>query len=306
MNRISICTVLFLLTSTAAAQDVLSVTDIGGESVSSSDIARVGIAECESTTPVIATVTTLMGTDEVDLWYGVNLNCSTAEERDEVDGGCEYIGHADTGINSFEISIQDLTAAFPTTCTSNENQVTVYALYTTTNEDRAAVDGFGTVTIEFDGVAPDAPEISSAAVSGDSEATVSWELINDEDASFELIDGGECESGPPDDDATPFATTAQRTDSETFNPATALNLEQGQSRGVYVVSVDLAGNRSEPSDEVCVTRVAVTGFCEVFNDMGGADCDEAGCSVAAPGSGESGSGAPLLFMLVAFLWTRRP
>lgn len=305
MNRISICTVLFLLTSTAAAQDVLSVTDIGGNSVSSSDVARVGIAECESATPVIATVTTLMGTDEVDLWYGVNLNCNTIEERDEVDGGCAYIGHADTGINSFEISVQDLTAAFPTTCTSNENQVVVYALYTTTNENRAAVDSYGTVTIEFDGVAPDAPEISEAAVSGDSQVTISWDLINDEDASFELIDGGECGGTPPSDDATAFATTAQRTDSETINPSTALELEQDESAAVYIVAVDLAGNRSAVSSEICVTRVAVAGFCDVFTEMGGADCDEAGCSVAAPGSGGSGSTAPLLFMLVAFLWTRR-
>lgn len=304
MNRISICTVLFLLTSTAAAQDVLRVTDIGGVSVSSSDIARVGIAECESTTDVLATVTTLMGTDEVDLWYGVNLNCSTVEERDEVDGGCKYIGHADTGINSFTVSVQDLTAAFPTTCTSNENQVTVYALYTTTNEDRAAVDGFGTVTIEFDGVRPDAPEISSATVSGDSQVTLAWELINDEDASFELIAGGACGSAPPDADATAFATTAQRTDSETINPEADLGLDTDESTGVYIVSVDLAGNRSEVSDEICVTRVAVAGFCDVFTEMGGTDCDESGCSVTAPGASGT-SGAPLLFVLVALLWTRR-
>ncbi|MFT5354179.1 MAG: hypothetical protein ACI9KE_001380 [Polyangiales bacterium] len=303
MNRISICTVLFVLTSTASAQDVLLVTDIGGESVSSSDVARVGIAECESATDVVATVSTIMGTDEVDLWFGVNLDCSTVAERDSVDGECVHIGHADTGINSFTISIQDLIAAKPATCDSNENQVTVYALYTTTNPDRAAVDGFGTVTIEFDGVPPDAPDISGAEVAGDSAVTLNWELINDEDASFELINGGECLGTPPSGDETAFTTTEQRTDSATVDPEADLGLELNESAAVYIVAVDLAGNRSVVSEPICVTRVPVAGFCDVFSEMGGADCGEAGCSVAAPGSG--GSGAPLFFMLVALLWTRR-
>lgn len=304
MNRISICTVLFLLSSTAAAQDVLSVTDIGGESVSSSDIARVGIAECESTTPVLATVTTLMGTDEVDLWYGVNLNCNTVEERDELDGGCEHIGHADTSINEFTITIQDLIAAETTTCDSNTNAVVVYALYTTTNANRAAVDGYGTVTLEFDGVRPNAPEITEAnqSVSGDSQAELNWEAITDEDASFEVLRGTSCGGPPPVGDEAALLETAQGSRSATVNPAD-LGLSEGQSTALYVVAVDLAGNRSVVSTEICVNRVAVAGFCDVFEEMGGDDCGEAGCSVNTPGSG--GSGAPFFFLLVALLWTRR-
>lgn len=121
-----------------------------------------------------------------------------------------------------------------------------------------------------------------------------------------IIDAG---GATPDASVGSDAGTNMRTDGLTFvqtAPAAAsgatlngadLDLEYGESRYVYVTAVDRAGNESDPSGGVCITRVQVSGFCDVYGE-----CDD--CSVRAMPR------KPATFMmlglaLVGLAWRRR-
>jgi hypothetical protein len=187
-------------------------------------------------------------------------------------------------------------------------------------------DGYGTLRVELDARAPDAPT-SVKGGSGERQIQVDWET---DDANLDgfviYVDsgsgGGSAGSAAPDDDGGTTSDVdcgsgrlqpnSEAPDPDDFgtaievNEATAtgetLSPEQigGSRAAIAVAAVDLAGNRSPLSEVVCVSVMPTESFWDRYQANGG-DA-QAGCPCSALGPVHAHSAWPVA---LALLFIRR-
>lgn len=247
-------------------------------------------APSTATMRVDAPMGTTLASEFVDLWLSTDSTmCNDLAARDIMSGTCSYIGTADFDDTDgfFEVALSDLIAADSDVCADGSPRdgisITVYAFTTGNVEERGEVDAtnYGLVGLNVDSTPPVAPEISAdqAAVSGDSQVTLSWDRVQDDNPRYTLYPGGPCGDEASADLTDPLTTTDVGEESVSISPGDDLGLEFGESGSVFVSALDVANNTGELSEQICITRVAVAGFCDVYEEMG-EQCPD-GCSVAA-------------------------
>ncbi len=323
MKRLSILLLPMLVwlasAGSAAAQVNLQVVRLngpGGDRDTNMEI-QLGFnaADCDSDTAAITVEpanNTMLTVSQADVWLGSD-SCAASTTRNGADQSCDYISSPtiDGTSGAFDILLSQLRDAGRTqVCDGTAVQGTDYTitvLLRGMSMDIGDVGSeYGTISIKVDAVAPVAPVVPESARSlrGDTQVAVSWDRItNDQNVVYQVIDGGDCGSGTMGE---VLATTGQNAESQGINPDTDLNLAYGAMGAVYVRAEDQAGNVGEVSEEICIERIPVTGFCDVYEEMGGTDCED-NCSVSAAGLSR-GRGHGMWFVALtamALVWRRR-
>ncbi len=286
---------------------ILSFEGREGNAVTNLQGFPVGASEC-SANPNLVLQFTNIPTDAryLDFWRsseGEDCSLATSREQD-VQVDCDYItlneDEAQTGGRAQEQVTIPLASLVD--CSSTTGGLTnVYVLATQSQQFRGEITAFSLIPIQVDFSAPDAPaEIkgSDGATSfGDSAIPISWKAAeNQEDLdSYTVYKAGSCDA-PDVANATEVKSVDPSSNSTTIS-GESLGLDYDGSAAIFITLTDRAGNTSEPSSVVCVTRVQVAGFCDVHGE-----CED--CSVGRMGT----SPTPLLgalFALGMLAWRRR-
>ena len=247
----------------------------------------------------------------VDLWLATGSEDCTAEAARNPDmRTCDHVGTADiNGTNSeFEVTLSAIDAASEVDicgATSDTGRTVKLFVFATGNEaeEGPVGDSWGVASILVDPTGPGAPTLAATDLAGDNEVMIEWDAVTTGRPRYDVYVGGACGASDPEmAGLLEGSRTSQGATSANVNPEADLGLALGQSVTVYVVAIDEAGNRGSFSQGVCVTRVEVRGFCDVFMEEGG-DCEDDGCAAG-------GSLAPRLPMLMPLalglmMWRRR-
>lgn len=278
-----LCTLAtFASVQTVSAQVALGIESIngsGGNRTTNEEIQRgLNIMDCEGDATITVgprVSTTIIPTGGVDIWIG-DADCSSAMERTREDKVCEWVAHPSVVDASFTLTMAQILAAQTNYCQNNGASKTVYVLFTEVERFEGEITQYGTFGLVVDGIAPSAPTPDQTAVTGDSQVELSWDLVEAE-SRYAVIRGGACGSNMPNfgSSISEVGLNVRRT---TISPA-SLGLSEGESTAVHLITEDEAGNVSEASAEICVTRVSTVGYCDVYEAMGGQACED-GCSVA--------------------------
>lgn len=312
---ISILGLCALLPSVVSAQDfTLTVTQIGDEEFSGSSVlALANASHCADDAAVEITISgsgTLPA--QLDVWRGAaSANCHLRTSRESTTStACTWAGHFDvTAMLVGDVSVADLigdsSVCNPSTGSSVGTDVTFTAIGTNTSMDRTTETPYGTFTIRFDAVSPNAPTVDDddRSVSGGS-VPVRWTEVTSSSEMVRYVvyvdPMGTCGDGGPASDLLVPGEPAPDSGAVTFESSGSSRTLSAEDVGLSVPStavaavatIDLSKNTSELSDLICINFVDTQGFCE--GDM--PDCHE-NCSVAAPGAGGDARGLVVLCAL---------
>lgn len=308
--------------SSASAQGnplMFTVSSLSGDRDTREEVQRgLNAEDCENgaTFTVTAPSTVTITVTQVDLWVATsNVDCSTVEARTAVTPTCFHAGTATFSPTdrTFTVALTEIASVIPAVCNSGSiDGAPVYLYGFTTgnvNELGEVGDQYGSVSVNVDATPPAAPVVSRTTAQGDSQVSVSWEPVAGMRPHYRLFVGGACganpdgggaDAGTPDvGSLTTIKDTELNVTTATVNPTDDLGLETGESKAVYVAGVDVAGNVGPASAAVCVTRVAVDGFCSVSEEMG-EPCPD-GCSIG----GSSTPSASWIALAMVALFVRR-
>jgi hypothetical protein len=303
---------------------------IGGEEVNTlEEILRLGIDECVGNETVLFDLDNIPDKRSIAVFVGDGCNSTDRTNTDL--NRCTLIT-SDTTNNQtrdlqFEIGAREL---FGGSCEVDmEVERTFWFLAVNDPAGSEAVgNGYGTIDIDLDGRAPDAPT-NIRGGSGERQIRVDWETDEADLEGFVIyidpgtgVGGGGAGSGAPDDDAGASSNVdcgsgllisgSEAPDPDDFEQAIELNEstatgetlspEQigGTRAAIAVAAVDLAGNRSPLSDLACVSVMPTESFWDRYEANGG-DA-KAGCPCSALGAVHVHTAWPVA---LALLFVRR-
>jgi MYXO-CTERM domain-containing protein len=239
-------------------------------------------------------------------------NCNTVEARDRDGmGDCEMLDIAVSIDEQSELVVPDVPLGSLVDCElTNSLPYNLFFIATdAANADDDIGSDYDVIELKVD-LEPPASPTNVTGGSGNSAIPVSWS-ITDSGSDIERFDiyvvagscGGDGGTATFPPKASPVAEPGGTARSAGVDGAAA-GLELNEQAAVFVVAVDKAGNRSEPSAAGCITRVPTVGFCNL-HEMEGGTCDD-GCSVSAVGaSGTAPWSATVLVTVLALAWRRR-
>lgn len=311
-----------LFASGASAQDTITVqvVSIGDRTPTNPSLETVGRTDCEMDVDILFDLKGVPSTPIVDIWIG--SECSGTDRRDSELTDCRYVTNTpNTGTDlRVMISAMDLLG---TGCDGASGEPKVWFLAVNTAESAEKPEGVGSRTLTIDLTPPTAPT-SVKGGSGERQIPVSWDLPSGDDLDGFVVyidseasasggaagssGGGDCVStrikAGMDAADVPDEVGVKKVDSRT---ATRTNLGpndiDGDIAAVAVSAVDIAGNRSQLSEVVCVEVLPTEGFWDRYEQNGG-DV-QGGCPCAALGPVHVREAWPVALALFSLVRRRR-